>query len=396
VVRFTEPYPEQLYDATYHAPPLPAHLLEGIPPESLAASAFVGRPVGNGPYALARRSPGPVIELTANPGFFLGRPGIDRILLLGAKDPEARANLLLSGEVDAIDNIYSLPNWSRLERLPSYLYYPVPGPTLIYATFNQRDPADTARPHPIFTDPGVRRALVLALDREELVRGVYGPLARVPDGPLSSLLARSVDAPPVIRPDSVGARRLLAARGWSDHDGDGVLDKDGRPLAFRLLVPGIVAARVALASRMQEAWRRLGVRVDLDVVEGAVFIERRNAGRFDMDMYGVSQDPSPSGLRQSWSCSGFGGSNVMHYCDATVDSLLQLAAGSDRARAPQLYRAAMRRIAEDVPAVFLAALVFGTPVHRRFTNVVVRPESNWSLVWQWALRPGQAIDRDRQ
>jgi peptide/nickel transport system substrate-binding protein len=395
IVRFSESYAEQLYDATYHAPPLPSHLLEKIPPESLATSAFVSRPIGNGPYQFVQRSPGQQMELRANDQFFLGRPGIRRVVFLSARDPEARANLLLAGEVDAIDNIYSLPNWSRLEGLPAYQYYPMPGSALLYADFNQRDPADTARPHPLFTDPVVRRALVMALDRAEMVRSVYGPLARVPDGPLSALLNRSVDAPPVVKPDTAAARRLLKSRGFEDHDADGVLDRDGRPLAFRLLIPSVVAARVALGTQMQEAWRRVGIKVDLDVLDRNEFIERRNAGRFDLEINGASQDPTPSGLTQSWTCAGIGGSNVAHYCDPMVDSLLARAALGRRGQAERLYRDAVRRIADDVPAIFLAAPVFGTPVHRRYTNVVVRPESTWSLVWQWTLRPGQEIDRDR-
>jgi peptide/nickel transport system substrate-binding protein len=395
VIRFDESYPEQFYDAAYHVPPLPAHLLESIPPESLATSPFVSRPIGNGPYRFVRRQPGQLIELAADNQFFLASPGIDRVMFLTAKDPEARANLLLTGEVDAIDNIYSLPNWARLERLPAFQYYPVPGPTLVYANFNQRDPVDTAAPHSIFADAAVRRALLLALDRAGMIRSVYGPLARVPDGPLSAILNRSVDGPAPIRRDTAAARRLLASHGWQDHDGDGVLDKNGRPLAFRLMIPSVVASRVALGTQMQEAWRRLGIGAELDVVDRNVYIERRTAGRFDLELSAASQDPTPSGLVQSWTCAGIGGSNVSHYCDPAVDSLLARAAVGRAGKARQLYGAAVRQIAEDVPAIFLAAPVFGTPVHRRFTSVVVRPESSWSLIWQWALRPGQQIDRDR-
>jgi peptide/nickel transport system substrate-binding protein len=50
VIRFRRPYAEQLYDAVYHVPPLPAHLVAGIPADSLAASPFTRAPVGNGPY----------------------------------------------------------------------------------------------------------------------------------------------------------------------------------------------------------------------------------------------------------------------------------------------------------------------------------------------------------
>ncbi len=393
VVTFTTTYAEQLYDVVYHAPPLPAHLLDAIAPESLATSAFVARPVGNGPYAFVRRVPGQVVELVANDRFFLGRPGIRRMLFLSARDAEARVNLLLTGQVDAIENIYSLPNWSRVERLPGYLLYPVPGLALTYANINQRDPADTSRAHPILADPVVRRALVLALDRATMVKAVYGPLARVPDGPLSAILHRTIDPPPAVGVDTAAARHLLGSRGWRDHDGDGILDKDGRPLAFGLMIPNVVAARVALGTQMQEAWRRLGIAVELEIVDRGVYLERRNAGRFDLELYGVIQDPSPAGLVQSWSCRGIGGSNVSHYCNPVVDSLLARAAESRHPAAERLYRDAVRRIADDLPAIFLVAPVFGAQIHGRFTNVTVRPESSWLLAWQWRLRPGQPAER---
>ena len=218
VARFSEPYVEQLYDVIYHVPPLPAHLLAQIPPDSLAGSAFMDRPIGSGPYIFVRRTPGQSLELAANPDFFLGRPGIRRVLLLIARDPEARVNLLLTEGVDALDNIYAFQNSARVEKLPAYQYYPVPGSTIQYADFNERDPADTSRSHPIFADPLVRRALAQAIDREQIGRGAYGPLARIPEGPLSALLLRNVDPPRPLPYDTAAARRLLASRGWLDRD----------------------------------------------------------------------------------------------------------------------------------------------------------------------------------
>src|SRR4051812_31647806 len=63
VFRFSHPYPEQFYDATFHAAPLPAHLLDTIPPEAVAHSSFVSHPVGSGPYRLARVVSGQFVEL---------------------------------------------------------------------------------------------------------------------------------------------------------------------------------------------------------------------------------------------------------------------------------------------------------------------------------------------
>ncbi len=396
VVRFREAYAEQLYDATYHTPPLPAHLLAGLPAESLAASAFARAPVGNGPYRWVGRTPGQRLELRADTAFFLGRPGIQRIVQLVVPDGEARANLLRTGEVDAIDNVYGLPNYSRVERLPDYGYYPAPGLILGFAGFNFRDPADTSRAHPLFQDPLVRRALALALDRPAISQATWGPLTTTPDAPLSAVVGRNVTSPPVTPYDTGRARRLLAQAGWRDRDGDGVLDKGGRPLRFRFMVPSVSTPRVAMATRMQEAWRQLGIAAELDLVEPGTYMTRRGQGRYDLEFWQPLQDPTPSGLVQSWACSGIGGSNVGHYCNPAVDSLLAAGSRAPAAEAGRRWSQAVARIAEDMPAVFLYATVNGTAVHRRFTNVTIRPESAWSTVWQWRLRPGQALPRDGQ
>ena len=395
VVHFSEPYAEQLYDAVYHAPPLPAHLLAALPPESLATLPFAALPVGNGPYRIVRRVAGQLTELAANDQFFLGAPKIRRVIFLVASDAEARANLLLTGTADAIDNIYSVPNPARLERLPQMLYYPLPGLGITYANFNPHDPADSTRPHPLFADGAVRRALIQAIDRTALARLTYGALSGAPSGPVSAIVGRNLEAPAPLPYDTAAARKLLTQAGWADHDGDGVLDRGGRPLAFRVMAAAPSTARIAMATQMQEAWHRLGIAVELDIVEPGIFLERQAGGRFDMEMAGVVQDPTPSGLTQSWSCAGIGGTNFARYCNRRVDSLLA-AAPTARGGPERDWRAAVRLMAADMPALFLAAPVAFPAVHRRFTNVSLRPESTWSTVWQWSVRPGQQLDRDRQ
>jgi peptide/nickel transport system substrate-binding protein len=385
VVKFSEAYAEQLYDAVYHALPLPAHLISGVVPESLSTAPFVAAPIGNGPYRFVRRVPGQVTELEADSSFFLGKPKVRRVLFLVAADAEARANLILSGTADAVDGIYSFDNPARLEKLPDYQYYPVPGLSLIYINFNQRDPADSSKPHPILSDVVLRRALVLGVDRQLIASASYGPFTTSPAAPLSAILGRSLDAPPTPPYDTATASKLLASRGWIDHDGDGIRDKDGRPLSLTLLVPAPVAARRVMATRLQEAYRKVGIDLKLDVTEGSVYFERHLAGRFDLDFYGVTQDPSPSGLTQTWTCAGIGGSNVSHYCDPAVDSLIARATVA-RTGAQGLWRTALRRMADDYPAMFMAALVSTVAVHRRFQEVRLPPGTLWSGVWQWGVK----------
>ena len=214
VFRFSRPYAEQFYDAVWHAAPLPAHLLDSIPPADLGKSAFARNPIGNGPYRWVRSVPGQFIELAANERFFLGRPAITRVIVRTAADPSARVNLVMSGEADATDNV--LPPLERLKVMGAnkdIRLIPVPAPTVGFLLFNQRDPADSTRPHPILTDRDVRRAIILSLDRGLIVQAAYGSYAEVPYGPTSPILWIRHGTPKPTGRDQAEARRLLAARG---------------------------------------------------------------------------------------------------------------------------------------------------------------------------------------
>ena len=154
VVRFTRFYAEQLYDAVFHVAPLPSHLLATLPPASLSTAPFVHAPVGSGPYRWVRQVPGQFVELAANERFFLGVPAIRRVFFRVAADADARLNMLLGGEADAMDNIP--PPRSNLERVAAQKdlrIIPVPSSTLGFVLFNQRDPADLSRPTPSWEIP---------------------------------------------------------------------------------------------------------------------------------------------------------------------------------------------------------------------------------------------------
>ena len=393
VLRFRRAYPEQFYDATYQVQPLPAHLVDTIPPARFAGSAFVQNPVGNGPYRWGHREPGRQLELVANPTFFLGAPKIDRVIVLFSRDPDARMNLLLDGTVDLYEGISPLSGPPRLANNPAYRIETQPSFDLVYLLFNQRGYGDRSRPHPILSDPAVRRALAMGLDRGPLLRSTYGAYTRVADAPVAGAHWTSPLVPHGIGYDPSGARALLDRRGWIDHDGDGIRDKDGVPLRLRLNLFSGSPTRALMAPQVQEQLRRLGVRIEVVGLEGAVWDARRHSGEFDLDFSSAAMDPSPNGIVQSWSCAGRGGSNVGQYCNPAVDSLVERAMTSTR-NTDANWRAAYAALQRDVPAIFLASPNTLFAVHTRYRNVTIRPESAYSSIWRWSVDPARRIARD--
>jgi peptide/nickel transport system substrate-binding protein len=387
VFRFRTAYGEQFYDATFQLQIAPAHLLAGIPRDSLATSAFARNPIGNGPFRWVRNVPGQLVELAANEQFFLGPPQIKRVIFRVVRDPEARVSMLLSGEADLVQYL-TLAAETRARESGTFEVVPVLSSGITYALFNQRANGDRSKPHPILSDVNVRRALLLALDRESMVRATYGGHARVIDGPVPQTLAW-VGTPGhrPTQPNKARARSLLAGAGWRDSDGDGILDRNGVPFELTVNAPNSTPQRPMLAQQMQAQFREIGVKLNVQLLEFAVFNERRDKGEFDIDMGNALLDPTPSGWNWSWSCDGVGKPrrNVGSYCNQRIDSLLEKANG---AREPiPLFREILAIIREDVPAIFLATPSMVVAVHNRFNPRPFRPESTWLSLREWKVRP---------
>jgi peptide/nickel transport system substrate-binding protein len=189
----------------------------------------------------------------------------------------------------------------------------------------------------------------------------------------------------------------LAAHGWRDHDADGVRDKDGQALAFHILVPTSSVLRRQYARLLQEQFHTIGVQVEVDELEPAVVSQRVGTGKYDTAILSRSNDPSPSsGIAQSWSLAGFGGSNFGRYYNPQFERLVDRAVtATTRDQARPLWRAALETLNADAPGVFLYALDNVAAIHKRVENVQIRPDSWAALLWTWRIPPDRLIDRDR-
>lgn len=388
VFRFDRPFPEQFYTAIYHVQPLPAHLLAQLHPDSIAGSPYMQAPIGNGPYRFGQLVPGQQFTLTANEDFFLGRPGIERVVFLLASDADARLNLLLSGEADILQSA-AAADVPRIEAEPSLRVTAMAGNLVGYLLFNQRNPKNLDQPHPILADRRVRAAIVHALDRDAMVRAVFQEYADVPHGPVAQLHWIRDTTERGLPYDPNQAKTLLRQAGWQE-TADG-WHRNGESLTLSLNYPTTSRARSQFAQLIQEQLRQVGIALELVGLDGAIWFERRGQRNFDIDFSSATMDPSPSGMQQSWTCSGIGGSNVGYYCNPEVDSLIARAiyGGGDGLAH---WRAALETIQYDSPAAFIYSprVIFG--INRRFGNVDLVPYSYWLNLWRWTVDDGPAPD----
>lgn len=398
VFTFKQAYPQAFFDAVFHMRVLPRHLLAEIPREEWGTTPFGHAPVGNGPYRFVSWTTGERLELEADSTFFLGRPHIRRLIWTFAPDINAAVNMLVAGQADALEFLGGPANVERVRGTEHLAVHSYLGTTYAYLDFNLRASGDTSRPHPIFADRDVRRAIAMGIDRERMVKGVLGDLATVPDGPVSpSMVTIFHDMPPAARYDTAAAAQLLASRGWRDSNGDGVRDKNGTPLTFHLLV-NQSPIRGQFAQVIQEQLRPLGVKVEIDQLENNVAGERAQTGRFDALIYVWVTDPSPAAsVPQTWTRAGFGSQNFGSYHNPAFERALEHASVTPGtvAEVKANWRAAFEILNADVPAVWLFALNNNAAVHKRIADVRIRPESWWALVRTWRIPADQLIDRDR-
>jgi peptide/nickel transport system substrate-binding protein len=389
IVRFTEPSPEQLYDASFHVRIIPAHIWSRVPRESWAADTNSGRIVGSGPYRLRRWKRGQHLVLEADTTA-ARRPQIGRLVWRFTGNPEAALNLVLSGDADLLETVGGPQNASRfvgdtLFNLRSY-------PAAMYGFLAFRVADHQGRAHPLFGNRDLRRALSYGVNRTTVAKALFGEATEAPNGPMSQLLWINDRNVSVLPFDTAAASRLLDDSGWR-RSASGVRMRSGRPLAFDILVPSSSGMRRQAAVMLQETWRRLGARVTVTAVDFPVFQERLGKGQFDTYIGAYLDQPSARGLTDGWTRAGWAGTNYGRYANPVFDSLLDRAGRqSDPDAARTVYRIALDTLNADAPALFLYAPSTVAAVRRTFGRVRINPYSWISEIPDWIVTsPAQVL-----
>ena len=351
-------------------------------------TAFDHKPVGDGPFRLASYKAGDRWVFEANPDFpqaLGGRPYLDRVVFRVIPENAAEMTEALTGGVDMI--MYPRPNQlDRLRESPQLRVVERPSRQFSFIAWNGLRPP--------FGDARVRRALALAIDRAGMIRalhGGYGIPAVGPIGPFHWAYDSTLQALPYA-PDS--ARALLAAAGFRDHDGDGVLERpDGRPFRFGLVYPAGNDLNRDMAEFVQADLAKVGVDLRLRPTELRTLLADATSTerRFDAVLLGYESDFRLN-LRDLFHSEALKGPfQLASYSNPAVDSILDAAPLlPDRDRARPLWHRLQRILRDEQPWTLLYYSPDLIAINRRLHGVDMDIRGVLVSSPGWWIEPGAA------
>jgi ABC-type transport system substrate-binding protein len=329
---------------------------------SLRQSETAQRPIGTGPFRFVRWQRDELVELARNDAYWKGPAEFERVTFRTVPDLVTQE---LEFRAGAVDTYQAQPHQvARYREDERYHAVSTVTNTYSYIAYNLR--------RPLFQDVRVRRALSMAIDVDELIRYVlYGEGQRV-SGPYYASTVFYNPRTPLVPYDPEGARRLLAEAGWTPGP-DGILQKDGERLAFKLITNNGNPARRAIMTIAQDAWKRLGVDVVTQAFEWTVFLEEFvNPAEYDALVLGWSGGALDPDLFQVWHSSQTGKYqlNFAGYASPEADRLIErIRVEYDPAVRLALAHRLHDVIAADQPYTFLVASTATYVLDRRMVIV---------------------------
>jgi peptide/nickel transport system substrate-binding protein len=307
-------------------------------------------PIGTGPFRVTEFLVNDVVSFEANPNYRdPDKPAFATVTFKGGGDAAAAARAVLeTGEFDYAWNLQLAPDviagmaaagrgtvvsafGTLVERIEVNLTDPSPN-------LPEGERSTLLHPHPFLTDPRVREALSIAIDRDLLVEVGYGRAGRPTCNLVPAPAIYASDNTACLTQDLDRARALLEEAGFTDRDGDGVRENaEGVRLSI-LYQTSTNAVRQDFQALIKEWWNQIGIEVELRNIDAGVFFGGDPASpdtfqKFyaDVEMYANNfEGTDPQAYLAAYTCekipspaTQWQGENINRVCDPAYTAMVE-------------------------------------------------------------------------
>jgi peptide/nickel transport system substrate-binding protein len=344
---------------------LPKHVFETMPAADVV-DTLNNTPVGNGPMKVKQLAADHIL-LEANPYWDGPTPYLDGLELRFYPDHPSLLTAYLAGEIEGISHV--LPEMiSEVGVRDDLQLFSSTQPSFVNVTLNLNNPNT-----PFFQDKLVRQALMYGMNREALIQKVTANQGIIAHSPI---LPENWAYNPNVRHynyDPITAQSLLDQAGWRDTNGDGVREKDGRPLQF-VLHTNDDPTRVAAINQLAKDWEAIGVRaIPTPVTFAGLAIDVLVPRRFEAALLGWETlgDPDPYPLWHSTQAEG-AGQNYGGWSNEEADQVMaQARSAPTEEQRRTLYAKFQEIFTEETPALLLYYPVYTYGVADSVHNVQI-------------------------
>ncbi len=345
---------------------------------------FDGKPVSNGPFYVSNYTKGQGTTLKVNPYWYGKKPGLQEVDFKIITDTNSEVQAMRGGEVDAISPTFGL-NLLPLKSTPGLVFNQVPGYFQEHLDLEEGPKAQ----NPLLRSPWMREAIMMGIDRQAIIKTVYGPLAGNTT-PLNNLLYYSTEqayTPDFARWNFNPAKALALLKkhctggpSTVDPGTNAVWTCSGYPAQFRLSWTAANTTGGTQETIIQAQLKSIGIKILPDPIAANIFFSQVvSQSNYDIANLAWVTTGDASDFYETWRCGGE--ANFLRYCSRKSSKLMAAANGElDPAKRARDYQLADAVMAAGLPAV---------PLYQRPTPLIYKSDilgmvnnpSNAGPVW---------------
>ena len=332
---------------------LPYHLLKDE--KNLMTSSFNKNPIGTGPYTLESFKVGQDIKLKANDTYFEGKPKIDELLYKFIPDTNTSFLFLKQKKLDLssltplqidrqIDNDFK----KSFEIIESQSF------SYTYVGLNLKNEK--------FKDIRIRRALSLAINRQELVDILFFGHGKICNGPFLPGSFAYDEKTKVVQQNIKEAKKLLKELGYNKNN----------PFSFELVTNTGNDTRINAAQILQYQLSKVGINMNIRVMEWQAYLNTVVHPRnYEAILLGWSLSLMPDAYPLWHSSSDKTGRfNLVGYSNKEVDKLIEQGSTTvNKDELSKIYKSIFKKITDDIPYLFLYIPNSITVINNKIKNI---------------------------